>query len=214
MRPDAITGVSGGVRQFLPPSALPSSGAGLSTTRREVVTPDGQHFLVESVRDANGLPREVRVTRDGVQVAVLSNEWLAMAGGFTLTQQRFVRFAAGGASETFDSRAHGGVSSLIVDPISIDKPIGLTIHRTRTPSALDDAGWYYGGPCDAQERAVESALEDWLVSVVGMGAVTASGNIWAAMSAWAYQLKKYRDVTRAEAALDQCVADAGKPPEW
>ena len=195
-------------------SVFPDAAVGLNIVRRDVLAPDGVRYTIETAKGEGGLPSEVRVLRGGEPVALLTNEWQRTSAGFVLQRQQMVRYVAGGASKTFDTRAMGGAASMIGSPVAVNRPDSLGFRQTAVVRTLYGTYDLYGGPCDMQARAVESALEDWLLSVLGIGGATATGNPWAAASAYAYQLKKYRDVMRAEAALDQCVADAGKPPEF
>ncbi|MBA4073219.1 MAG: hypothetical protein C0497_15565 [Gemmatimonas sp.] len=187
-------------------------------TRREVRARDGQLYVIEAIRDNRGLPREVRVSRHGQSVARLSNAWRRTAAGYELEHQRMTRYASGRATAMVDSRSGGGVNALAGGPIVVavrDVAAGRADaagvrSATRLRSlAMDE--WTDGGGCDAEARAVEEAIDDWLYSVVAMAGATVTGNPVLAWSAYAYQLKKYRDMTRKESALDRCVDAAGKP---
>ena len=185
-------------------------------TRREVRARDGQLYVIESIREVGGLPREVRVSRNGQAVARLSNAWRRTNIGYALEQQRLTRFLDGRASAMMDSRSGGGVYALAGGPVEVRV-------RDARASRVDAAGVrpatrlrsleYDGstdGGCDAEARAVEAAIDEWLYSVVAMAGGTLTGNPIVAWSAYAYQLKKYRDLSRTEATLDACVAKAGR----
>lgn len=199
------------------PSAAQSASALTGATRvvrRDVRAANGVLYTVESVVRADGMPAEVRVYKDGAPFATLTNEWQRAGSGFVLQQQKMVRFDAAGAAATFDTHAAGGVASMMAMPPSVDGVDSVGYRRASSQRAAYSELDWYGGPCDAQARAVQSAIEDWVLSVAAMGGAAFTGNAYMAWSAYAYQLKKYRDVVRAESALDQCVADAGKPPEF
>jgi hypothetical protein len=188
-------------------------------TRREVRARDGQLYVIESIRDASGLPREVRVSRGGQSVARVSNSWRRTAVGFELEHQRMTQYTAGRAATIMDSRSGGGVHALAGGPVVMrvrDAQSGLGGADGVRPSprlrSLEVDGSTDGG-CDAEARAVEAAIDDWLYSVVVLAGATVTANPIATWSAYAYQLKKYRDLTRTEAALDECVARAGKVPD-
>lgn len=201
-------------------ASLPVALAGETVKRRDVRSKDGARYTIESLVDGSGLPRELRVLRNGRPVARLTNQWSRTAAGMTLERQRLVRFVSGGAPVSFDSRDRGGVSALAQGPFLLTRSAVTTV-----PSAPQGAvgfvrlksveGEYVPvcEACEAQARAVEAALDEWLLSVLAMGGATMSGNVFLAWSAYAYQLKKYRDLMRLEGALDDCVEDAGKPYE-
>lgn len=187
-------------------------------TRREVRARDGQLYVIESIRDASGLPREVRVSRNGLSVARLSNSWRRTTAGYALEQQRLTRFVSGRASLMMDSRAGGGVNALAGGPLevrAVDARAGqgsdAGVRAARRLRSLEYDGSIDGGGCDAEARAVEDAIDSWLYSVVALAGATVTANPIATWSAYAYQLKKYRDLTRTEATLDECVAKAGNP---
>lgn len=186
-------------------------------TRREVRARDGQLYVIESIREAGGLPREVRVSRNGQSLARLSNAWRRTGAGYVLEHQRMTRFVAGRASAIMDSKGGGGVNALAGGPIEVharDVPAGrgaaAGIRKATRLRSLEEYGSTDGGGCDKEAQAVEAAIDDWLYSVVLLGGATLTSNPIAAWTAYAYQLKKYRDLTRTEAALDTCVANAGK----
>ena len=187
-------------------------------TRREVRARDGQLYVIEAIRDNGGLPREVRVSRGGQSVARLSNAWRRTAAGYVLEHQRMTRYSSGRASAMVDSRSGGGVYALAGGPIVVharealdSRGDALGVRPAARLRSLEYDGSTDGGGCDAEARAVEAAIDDWLYSVVAMAGATVTANPILTWSAYAYQLKKYRDLTRTEAALDQCVAAAGKP---
>lgn len=186
-------------------------------TRREFRARDGQLYVIESIREAGGLPREVRVSRNGQSLARLSNAWRRTTAGYVLEHQRMTRYVAGRASAIMDSRGGGGVNALAGGPIIVQvrevRVRGADGAEVRSATRLRSLE-YDGstdGACDAEARAVEAAIDDWLYSVATMAGATLTGNPLLAWPAYAYQLKKYRDLTRAEQVLDQCVAKAGKP---
>lgn len=186
-------------------------------TRREVRARDGQLYVIESIRDAGGLSREVRVSRGGQSVARLSNAWRRTATGYVLEHQRMTRYVSGRASAMVDSRSGGGVYALAGGPIVVRAREALAsrggasgVRPAARLRSLEYDGSTDGGGCDKEAQAVESAIDEWLYSVVLLGGVTITANPLATWSAYAYQLKKYRDLTRTEAALDTCVANAGK----
>ncbi len=186
-------------------------------TRREVRARDGQLYVIESIRDASGLPREVRVSRGGQSVARLSNSWHRTAAGYELEHQRMTRYASGRAAAIMDSRSGGGVYALAGGPVVMHAREALSgrggadgVRPSPRLRSLEIDGSTDGG-CDAEARAVEAAIDDWLYSVIVLAGATITANPIATWSAYAYQLKKYRDLTRTEAALDECVARAGKP---
>lgn len=194
------------------------AAGGEMITRREVRARDGQLYVIEAIRDNRGLPREVRVSRHGQSVARLSNAWRRTAAGYELEHQRMTRYASGRATAMVDSRSGGGVNALAGGPIVVAArdvaasradAAGVSSATRLRSLAMDE--WTDGGGCDAEARATEEAIDEWLYSVVLMGGATATANPWAAWAAYAYQLKKYRDMDRAESALDKCVAEAGKP---
>ncbi|MHB0962660.1 MAG: hypothetical protein ACYC5V_05570 [Gemmatimonadaceae bacterium] len=187
-------------------------------TRREVRARDGQLYVIESIRDASGLPREVRVSRNGLSVARLSNAWRRTSAGYALEQQRLTRFVSGRASTMMDSRAGGGVDALaggafVVRTVDSRASQGSDagVRSARRLRSLEYDGSTDGGGCDKEAQAVEAAIDEWLYAVVAMAGGTLTGNPIVAWSGYAYQLKKYRDLTRTEAALDACVAKAGNP---
>lgn len=183
---------------------------------------DGRSYVVESTLDANGLPRALRVLQGGQPIARITNEWQEQAHGFALQRQHVVHIAHDGTTREFDSQSLGGVARIAGGEIAIPKrtaPVavqgGMSALRGGFLSyngSDDFTSWASGGPCDAQARAVDAALDGWLVSIVALGGAYLSGNPLATLSAWAYEVKAWRDFTRAEQALDQCVADAGKKP--
>lgn len=200
-------------------SLTPNFFAGERALHRSIVLPDGRQFTVDGVRGADGLPRDLQISQEGVIVARLRNEWRVTGTKAVLQRQQMVRYSNGEVVGAFDTNANGGVESIAGHPITMPTASAIdasgvsgVARKTTTFSDFDD--YWGGGPCDAQARAVEAALDNWLYSNLGMVVGTATGNAIAAYSAWAYQLKCWRDVVRAEAALDQCVADAGKAPEW
>ncbi len=186
-------------------------------TRREVRARDGQLYVIESIRDASGLPREIRVSRNGLSVARLSNAWRRTTAGYVLEDQRMTRYTAGRASALVDSRSSGGVYALAGGSILVGAPnarasrsVSDGIRSARRLRSLEVDGSTDGGGCDAEARAVEAAIDDWLYAVLVAAGGVVTANPVVTWSAYAYQLKKYRDLTRTEAALDQCVANAGK----
>lgn len=186
-------------------------------TRREVRARDGQLYVIESIRDASGLPREVRVSRNGLSVARLSNAWRRTNDGYALEQQRLTRFVSGRASTMMDSRGGGGVNALAGGPFVVrafdaraSQGRESGVRSASRLRSLEYDGSTDGGGCDKEAQTVEAAIDDWLYSVVLLGGVAITTNPIATWTAYAYQLKKYRDLTRAEAALDLCVANAGK----
>lgn len=197
----------------------PKLSGGESTLRRSITLPDGRHFTVEGVRGADGLPRDLQISSEGVVIAQFRNEWRTQGNRAILDRQQFVRFADGVQVAAFDTRANGGVETVAGGAIALPAPsviapdsvVGFRQKRT-TFSYLGDYASY--GPCDSQARAVDAALDTWIYSSLGMAVGTATANPLMAYAAWAYQLKCWRDVLRAEAALDQCVESAGKPPVW
>ncbi len=186
-------------------------------TRRELRARDGQLYVIESIRDASGLPREVRVSRNGLSVARLSNSWRRTSAGYALEQQRLTRFVSGRASTMMDSRGGGGVDALAGGPFVVravdaraSQGSDAGVRSARRLRSLEYDGSTDGGGCDKEAQAVEGAIDEWLYSIVLLGGATLTTNPLATWSAYAYQLKKYRDLTRTEAALDTCVANAGK----
>jgi len=183
---------------------------------------DGRLYVVESAMDRDGLPRETKVSRDGQVIARLVNDWTAHVSGYTLERQRLVRFAADGTTQEFDSQARGGIAQMTGADIVIPKPrVYAALNAApvlrqagfRSFYGSDDSSndqWPVTGPCDDKARAVDAALDNWLVSIAALGGATLNGNLLAAFGAWTYEVKAWRDFTRAEDALDQCVADAGK----
>ena len=187
-------------------------------TRREVRARDGQLYVIESIRDAGGLPREVRVSRGGQSVARMSNAWRRTAAGYVLEHQRMTRYVLGHAAAVMDSRSGGGVNALAGGPIVVaarevlaSRGDAAGVRPATHLRSLEVDESADGGGCDAEARAMEEAIDDWLYSVVAVAGGTATGNPVVAFTAYAYQLKKYRDMNRSEAALDKCVAEAGKP---
>lgn len=185
-------------------------------TRREVRARDGQLYVIETIRDNGGLPREVRVSRGGQSVARLSNAWRRTAAGYELERQRMTRYVPGRAPAMLDSRSGGGVVALAGGPIvarareaAASRADAAGVRPAARLRSLEYDGSTDGG-CDAEVRDVEEAIDEWLYSVAAMAGGTLTGNPIVAWTAYAYQLKKYRDLTRTEAALDKCVADAGK----
>ncbi len=179
----------------------------------------GHRYVIESSLNNDGLPSEMKVSRDGQPIAQFVNEWATSYTGFTLERQRLVRFSGGQAAETFDTQQRGGVRTLVDGTITVTRlpaegsAAAVPDFRRAGPlRSLEESLPRSAGPCDAQARAAQSAIEDWLLSVVAVAGATATANPFAAWSAYAYQLKKYGDVSRAEATLDDCVASAGKRP--
>lgn len=201
-------------------ASLPAALAGESVKRRDMKSKDGARYTIESVVNGAGLPRELRVLRNGRPVARVTNVWSPTASGMTLERQQFVRFVSGEAPVRFDSRDRGGVSALAQGPVLLTRAAVTTASpasqgavamvRLRSVEGEDAPSCE---ACEAQARAVEAALDDWMLSVLAMGGATLSGNPFLAWSSYAYQLKKYRDVLRAEWMLDDCVENAGKPDE-
>ncbi|MDP1892509.1 MAG: hypothetical protein Q8K55_16610 [Gemmatimonadaceae bacterium] len=193
------------------------AGGNEMLTRREVRGRDGQRYVIESIRDASGLPREVRVSRNGQSVARMSNAWRRAGAGYVLEHQRMTQYTSGRASAVVDSRSGGGVYALAGGPIVAHARVAAAsradaagVRSATRLRSLEYDGSTDGGGCDAEARAVESAIDDWLYSVVVLAGATVTANPIATWSAYAYQLKKYRDLTRTEATLDECVAKAGK----
>lgn len=192
--------------------------AGERRTTRTVRRADGHSYQVDVARSADGLAREMSVRRDGVPVVRVVNDWQAIAGGYKLSRQRLIHFNEHATPTLLDTRARGGVEAVVGSSVVVEvRPrraqpkgsSGETVRAGRTFS-LDGSADPSGGPCDGAARAMESAIDDWLISVGAVIGATATGNIWAAASAYSYQLKKSRDMDRAEAALDDCVANAGR----
>jgi len=201
-------------------ASLPVALAGETVKRRDVTSKDGARYTIESLVDGTGLPRELRVLRNGRPVARLTNQWSRTAAGMTLERQRLVRFEPGGAPVSFDSRDRGGVSALAQGPVFLTRSAVTTVPSAAQGAValvrLRSVEGEYVPPCEAceaQARAVEAALDEWMLSVLAMGGATMSGNAFLAWSAYAYQLKRYRDLMRLESALDDCVENAGKPDQ-
>ncbi len=198
-------------------AGLTSVRPGESIRRRTIRLSDGRQYVMESVLDAGGLPREIRVSRDGQSVARLENAWRRTSKGFALERQRLVRYSAGQAARAADSRDFGSVTELangeVVLPFRAQARRVARSDVTQAVRMRSLAEEYFGGggPCDAEARAVEDAIDSWLLSVLAVAGTTLTGSPVAAWSAYAYQLKKYRDLTRSETALDECVAKAGQP---
>jgi len=181
---------------------------------------DGRTYVVESALDANGLPRELRLARDGQLIARVTNDWSEQVAGFALARQRIARFTEDGSIREFDSQSHGGIARLAGADIVVQK--GAALAAVNAAGALrhsglksywggDDFGdWPISGPCDDKARATDAALDNWVGSMLILGAAFASGNPVAAFSAAVYEVKAWRDFTRAESALDECVAEAGR----
>jgi hypothetical protein len=187
-----------------------------------LVARDGRSYVVESALDVNGLPRELRVSRDGQLIARINNDWKEHARGFALERQRFVRIAEDGTTRAFDSESQGGIARMIGTDIVVARGAALAAVNAATARQRagfrsymgdDDFGAWETGPCDDKARATDAALDGWISSVVILGAAFTSANPVAAFSAAVYEVKAWRDFTRAEDALDQCVADAGKKRE-
>ena len=203
-----------------PDASLPIALAGEAMKRRDVKSKDGERYTIESVVDAAGLPRELRVLKNGRPVARVTNVWTKTSAGVTLERQRLVRFVSGEATARFDSRDRGGVSALAQGPVLLTRATATTGFPAPQGAValvrLRSVEGEYAPPCEAceaQARAVEAAIDDWILSALAMGGATMSGNPFVAWSAYAYQLKKYRDLLRLEWALDECVENAGKPDE-
>jgi len=221
-------------------NATPSEGATLSramtrASRRYVRQADGailkvesltasdhRAYVVHSLLGANGLSRTVEVSRDGHVIARMVNDWKETASGYNLERQRVVRIADDGTSQEFDSQRHGGITQMAGAPIFVSTraataALGAASAGLRAGFRSfygDDASslnhWSITGPCDDKARSADAALDGWLVSVAAVGVATLSGNFLTATGAWLYEVKAWRDFTRASDALDQCVADAGK----
>jgi hypothetical protein len=184
---------------------------------------DGRTYVVESALDVNGLPRELRVSRDGQLIARVNNDWSEHVTGFALARQRVARFAEDGSMREFDSQAHGGIARMVGADIVVRKGVALAainaagdLRRSglRSYWGGDDFGdWPLTGPCDDKARATDAALDNWVGSMLLLGAAMVSGNPALTFSAGVYEVKAWRDFTRADEALDQCVADAGKKRE-
>jgi hypothetical protein len=188
-------------------------------TTRTLRRADGHQYQIDVARSADGLPREMSVKRDGVPVVRVVNDWRSVAGGYMMTRQRLIQFASTADPTVYDTRDRGGVSALIGSPITVAIRPRLArvvageggIARGGRIRALEDVGGDpSSGPCDGAARTAESALEDWVLSVAAMAGATLTGNAYGAWMAYGYQLKKSRDMARADAALDDCVANAGK----
>lgn len=192
--------------------------AGEHRTTRTLRRADGHSYQVDVVRSADGLAREMSVRRDGVPLVRLVNDWQAIAGGYKLNRQRLIQFTPHSTPSLFDTHARGGVESVVGSSVVVAmrprralprRAAGETARAGRILS-LDGSGDPLSGPCDGAARSADVAIEDWLLSVGAMAGATASGNPFAAWMAYAYQVKKYRDMGRAESALDDCVANAGR----
>lgn len=192
--------------------------AGERRTTRTVRRADGHSYQVDVARSADGLAREMSVRRDGVPVVRVVNDWQAIAGGYKLSRQRLIHFTERATPALFDTRARGGVEAVVGSSVVVavrprralpKRSSGETVLAGRILS-LDGSADPSAGPCDGAARAMEVAIEDWLLSVGAIVGATATGNIYAAWTAYAYQLKKSRDMDRAEAVLDDCVASAGQ----
>jgi len=189
-------------------------------SRRVLRRADGHEYRVEMAKTTDGLVREMAVVRDGQPVIHVVNDWQRSAGTARLLRQRLTHREGSAAPVLFDTKARGGVEAFLGYPV--DVPISLRARPTTSSVAvtrwsgklrkIEDTGDSMSGPCDAAARAVDSALEDWLLSVAAMAGATATGNLFGAVMAYGYQLKKWGDVGRAEAALDTCVENAGKKP--
>ncbi len=225
------------------PGTTPTEGAAVAralsrASRKFVRQPDGSILKIESLSGAdhrayevrsligtNGLSRTVEVSRDGQLFARLVNDWTETAAGFNLERQRMVRFADDGTSQEFDSQIHGGIRRLAGAPVFVSTrsaaaawsaASGPPRARLRSFYGMDDSSgdqWPITGPCDTQARAVEAALDSWLVSLAALGGAYLTGNPLAAFTAWTYEVKAWRDFTRAEETLNACVAEAGKKKE-
>jgi hypothetical protein len=191
--------------------------AGEHQTTRTLRRPDGHEYQVDVARSSDGLAREMLVRRDGVPMVRMVNDWRAVAGGHIMTRQRLVEFAASAQPVVFDTRTRGGVEAFLGSPFTVSmrsqpvrssRSLGDVTRAGRTLTIYDEYGDPSSGPCDGAARTVDSALEDWLLSVAATAGATMTGNVWGAWMAYGYQLKKYRDLTRADAALDDCVAKA------
>ncbi len=198
-------------------AGLPTLLPGEKVRRRAVRLGDGSQYVLESVVDADGLPRDVRITQNGRLVARLRNEWRRTFDSFELDRQQLVRYADGSVPARFDSRQMGAVGALAGGRISFTRQVLLgvpaksgDVRLAGRMRALEGEYFGDGGPCDGQARAVEDAIDNWLFSIITATGATLTGSPVAAWTAYAYQLRMYRALTRAEAALDQCVADAGK----
>ncbi len=195
--------------------------SGTYRTRRTVRPADGHEYIIETTRGTDGVALQIQVTRDGRPVARVVNNWQRAAGGYTLVRQQLVRLDGRLAVPMFDTRDVGGVSAVDAAPLTVKVrargqlvpgSAGVTTANGGIRSlAADD--YSDGGGCDSEARAAEAAIDEWLLSTLAVIGTTASGNVWAAWTAYAYQLKKYRDMNRSEAALDDCVARAGKRPD-
>jgi hypothetical protein len=187
-----------------------------SIRRRTVRLKDGTAYVIESITDAGGLPHRITVSRGGQAVARLDNEWRRTARGYVLERQRLARFDAGRATLAADSREFGGMSALVEEPVIHAWRVGTTratatgLSLAGRMRSLDEGAVGNAGPCDEQARVVEAAIDDWLLSVLATAGGVVSVNPVVTWTAYAYQLKKYRDMTRAEEALDQCVDSAGR----
>ena len=184
---------------------------------------DGRSYVVESALDLNGLPRELRVSRDGQLIARVNNDWNEQGAGFALARQRVVRFAEDGSVREFDSQSHGGIARMVGADIVVRKGTALAAFNAAGDLRRSGFRSYWGGddfgdgptsgPCDPQARAVDTALDNWVSSMLILGAAFASGNPAVAFTAAVYEVKAWRDFTRADESLDQCVAEAGKKKE-
>lgn len=199
-------------------SLSPNLMGGERTMHRNIVLPDGRRITIDGVRGADGLPRDLQISQEGVVVARVRNEWRTIGNAIVLDRQQLVRYDLGVVASAFDTRGNGGVEQAAGAPISVLAP--PTADENGVVRKVKFAGYFADyasggfGPCDAQAAAVAAAMDDWLLSVLAAGAATVTGQPVMAWSAYAYQLKKWRDVMRAEAALDECVANAGRPPEY
>lgn len=195
--------------------ALPPIQPGQSIERRQVLHPNGTRFLIETVLNVDGLPAEIRVSRNDQTIARFSNHWERALMGFELSRQQMVRYLPSRQPINIDSRQVGTISTLATGAVQRAgiAPGAFTANESgllflaRTRTSVDGEA---DGPCDEQARNVEAALDDWLLSVLAVAGSLATSSPVAVFTAYAYQVKKYRDVTRAEAKLDECVEAAGK----
>ncbi|MEK7240940.1 MAG: hypothetical protein AAB224_10165 [Gemmatimonadota bacterium] len=176
--------------------------------RRSLRGADGQVLVVESVVGADGRPRASVITRNGIFVMRINNEWAPDAPSRLDRQQAYVR-GPDGVLRSFDSRTIPAFE------------LAMASEKLRSEAeqmSRPQAGRLRGleadlGACDAEVNAANIATWQYVGAAATLIAASATGNFLAAGVAFTAYLASYANYTAKQTDLDKCVELAGKKRE-
>ncbi|MEK6611978.1 MAG: hypothetical protein AABZ29_04290 [Gemmatimonadota bacterium] len=188
------------------PALRPRSGE--RRQRRSLRGADGQVLVVESVLGADGRPRESMITRNGLFLMRISNEWAPGATRRLDRQQVLVR-GADGHLRALDSRS--------VSPAQLaaahEKLRAEAEQMSRSQSGRIRRLEGDFGVCDAEVKAANIATWQYVATAAAVALSASTGNWVQTATLYMAYLASYANYESKQADLDKCVDRAGKKPE-